>query len=461
MTPVSYIHEDQYCATCNGSQDPSSSLLKKADACRYYQAGNCRRGSGCPFAHVAQIESPTTPHTAYLSGEHVYPFYPLGTPVYRPLGSQAHPLFLWQPYTPFSPSFDPRYGLASQTENPSDYPDDKSDPSSAESSSTSMSVEYQLRMPFDTAWLEGVDLGTSRGVASPPGDLGANLSPAYAGYGYPGFPGVQTECMAGENRPTSGQYLGQGSMVALPSPTLVPWQRDPRKKPLAYKSKPCKFHAANGKCTSGEKCTFIHDPESKGNAKKPPPKLLPGGPPTDARLPPKPRDKYEDCRSRDFYPIAWRVIGGGVMMGGQRQICPAFTAGHCKFGNDCKLAHETQLETDQVGFIEPRSELVQRDEASPPQLTKDTPLKRVQVRANGQRKSAKVPFAETPAQPEIVPSTTPHPKRFNLPALRGGEAARKKQGHEVVVLSAPASPVHRRTRSMSTAPLTHSSYAAE
>ncbi|KAF9238565.1 hypothetical protein BU15DRAFT_62528 [Melanogaster broomeanus] len=38
-----------------------------------------------------------------------------------------------------------------------------------------------------------------------------------------------------------------------------------------------------------------------------------------------------------FFPITWRVIGGGVMMGGER---------HCKYGDDCKLAHETELEAD-------------------------------------------------------------------------------------------------------------------
>lgn len=33
----------------------------------------------------------------------------------------------------------------------------------------------------------------------------------------------------------------------------------------------------------------------------------------------------------------WGILG---------KICPAYTTGQCKYGNDCKLAHETELATD-------------------------------------------------------------------------------------------------------------------
>ena len=147
-----------------------------------------------------------------------------------------HPVFLWQPYAPLSPSFDPRYGLARQAETLHDDFDDKSDPSSAESSSTATSIDYQLRTALDTTWSEGVELGTVRGAASAAGDFGTNLSPRYASYRYPIFPSVATEYMAGQDRAMSAQYIDQGSTVALPSPFLLPWQDDARKKPLAHKS---------------------------------------------------------------------------------------------------------------------------------------------------------------------------------------------------------------------------------
>lgn len=95
-------------------------------------------------------------------------------------------------------------------------------------------MDSHLRVALDTTWLEGIDLGVLRDVASPPADLGANLSPRYAGYSYPVFPGVAAECVVGGDRATSG--LDKVSMAAAPSPFLLPWQEDLRKKPLAYKS---------------------------------------------------------------------------------------------------------------------------------------------------------------------------------------------------------------------------------
>lgn len=65
----------------------------------------------------------------------------------------------------------------------------------------------------------------------------------------------------------------------------------------------------------------------------------------------------EAMRSPNFYPITWRVVGGGVMMGGQREyqcnrlfdiiaeakgigeVCQEYMAGRCHEGNDCKYAH--------------------------------------------------------------------------------------------------------------------------
>ncbi|KAJ3531132.1 hypothetical protein NM688_g7615 [Phlebia brevispora] len=41
----------------------------------------------------------------------------------------------------------------------------------------------------------------------------------------------------------------------------------------------------------------------------------------------------------NFYPITWRVIGGGVLMGGPRDVCQAYLAGGCKNGLDCKFSH--------------------------------------------------------------------------------------------------------------------------
>ena len=105
----------------------------------------------------------------------------------------------------------------------------------------------------------------------------------------------------------------------------------------------------------------------------------------------------------------------------------------------CEHDADSPLE---IGFIEPKSEPGER---SPQQLIKGTPLKR--VRSGSQRKSTKDPSPEAP-QRDIFPSTTPRPQRPIVPTLDCTGAVRKK-GAEVAISSAPTSPVHRRTRSMS------------
>ena len=45
-------------------------------------------------------------------------------------------------------------------------------------------------------------------------------------------------------------------------------------------------------------------------------------------------------KGSNFYPVTWRVVGGGVMMSGRREPCEAFMAtGRCADGADCRFAH--------------------------------------------------------------------------------------------------------------------------
>ncbi|KAI9433247.1 hypothetical protein BJY52DRAFT_1337897 [Lactarius psammicola] len=72
----------------------------------------------------------------------------------------------------------------------------------------------------------------------------------------------------------------------------------------------------------------------------------------------------DDDRGRNIYPITWRVIGGGVMMGGQREICERFKEGGCPEGDDCPYAHleedgsddtETLIEGPSSPIVTPRA----------------------------------------------------------------------------------------------------------
>ncbi|KAH9936077.1 uncharacterized protein B0H18DRAFT_311534 [Fomitopsis serialis] len=154
--------------------------------------------------------------------------------------------------------------------------------------------------------------------------------------------------------PISSRHLppGHSSLYRLPKDNL-------------YKTKPCKFYFTDKSCIKGDKCNFIHDeweralrPSRPKSEKRMPPPLstlgrrptgeAPRQPhPTTPRptelhahaLPKRPAEDAQRARNPNFYPITWRVIGGGVLMGGRREICQEFMAGRCHEGADCKYAH--------------------------------------------------------------------------------------------------------------------------
>jgi len=71
-----------------------------------------------------------------------------------------------------------------------------------------------------------------------------------------------------------------------------------KQKNLKYKSKPCRFFPTERGCPKGSLCTFIHD-ELKHQIPSPV---------KDSNL------KEESCR-KNYFPVPWRVIGGGVRVG--------------------------------------------------------------------------------------------------------------------------------------------------
>jgi hypothetical protein len=142
-------------------------------------------------------------------------------------------------------------------------------------------------------------------------------------------------------------------------------------------AKPCKFFSTRKTCSEGNKCRLyvlsmcyiyfrlnrhsIHDVEkSKWARKADSPSQAHRTTPSE--LPSTPCSLQEELKARNYYPITWRVIGGGVMMGGYSMYsivsssyfidtcptglpCKAFAAGYCPDGNDCRLAHETEVWT--------------------------------------------------------------------------------------------------------------------
>ncbi|KAI0052483.1 hypothetical protein FA95DRAFT_1601845 [Auriscalpium vulgare] len=181
-------------------------------------------------------------------------------------------------------------------------------------------------------------VGAPSGSYSPGDWVGSPATPTDGGGYYipPGMfsPGVPYT-------PNIYGYFGPVT-PATPAPAQ-PKSKAPRKA-KAFRTKPCKHFRKDGRCPQGNKCTFIHDTEHLHSRSVSP--SSPGTPQSASSasshavsLPEKPRSAIEEKRARGIYPITWRVVSGGVMMGGQRQVCRAFIQGNCPDGDDCALAH--------------------------------------------------------------------------------------------------------------------------
>ncbi|THH29135.1 hypothetical protein EUX98_g5048 [Antrodiella citrinella] len=119
-----------------------------------------------------------------------------------------------------------------------------------------------------------------------------------------------------------------------------------------YRTKPCKFFFSPGGCIKGDKCNFVHDPAipwtpESGRSNRAM-SLTSSSCPSESSL---------QYMKKEYYPINWRVIGGGVMMSGRRDICQDFIRGSCSDGPDYDEARSEDLhtakfvpETTPVGF---------------------------------------------------------------------------------------------------------------
>ncbi|KAI9508867.1 hypothetical protein F5148DRAFT_831701 [Russula earlei] len=112
------------------------------------------------------------------------------------------------------------------------------------------------------------------------------------------------------------------------------------RKLKALKTKHCKFFKKDGRCPQGSLCTFIHDPSAiqspKSEQESP---LDTSCYSSEAPSGSEAGSYVGDDHGQNIHPVTWRVIGGGVMMGGRREVCPQFKDGVCPEGDDCPYAH--------------------------------------------------------------------------------------------------------------------------
>ncbi|KAJ7673551.1 hypothetical protein B0H17DRAFT_1208370 [Mycena rosella] len=86
-----------------------------------------------------------------------------------------------------------------------------------------------------------------------------------------------------------------------------------RLKLASYRTKPCRYFKPGSVCPNGDACTFIHaDPEQTQSPSPSPVKL-------QHELPSKPVSTKEENTRKGYFPISWRVIGGGVLMSGGKE----------------------------------------------------------------------------------------------------------------------------------------------
>ncbi|ESK90519.1 hypothetical protein Moror_1169 [Moniliophthora roreri MCA 2997] len=111
--------------------------------------------------------------------------------------------------------------------------------------------------------------------------------------------------------------LSSGSLPPVQHESDLSAPSRPRSRTKMYKTKPCKYYNGSRKsCPKGDTCTFIHtDPATKRFGTSTSAASYESD---EAGLPQKPLSPLEASRKRGFYPITWRVIGGGVLMGTER-----------------------------------------------------------------------------------------------------------------------------------------------
>lgn len=333
--------------------------IQSSPVCRYYPAGRCRRGSACRFGHlqpqsVSQEYARPNEHVVHTrrcrynaghcqrgSACHFVYSPPESVPqeyVYP----NAHEVYTRPPHKGWDQDVGHSHGYTSYaryTTDPHIAPygfdaryafDNFSDVSSSDSTSSDPGLSAAFRSmtieePVNSAYFPSA-FSPSSSLQYP-----NNTGTRYSDVSYPGYYRGYT--------PTGFKFR-----------TATPKNAEQGKEERSlYRTKPCKFFSTRKTCSEGNKCRFIHDVEKSKWARKADSQTDGTAP---SQLPSTPRSLQEELKARDYYPITWRVIGGGVMMGGYRLPCKAFAAGYCPDGNDCRLAHETEVWTSENGVVQ-------------------------------------------------------------------------------------------------------------
>ncbi|KAK0464243.1 uncharacterized protein EV420DRAFT_1637807 [Desarmillaria tabescens] len=241
---------------------------RSSKACRYFLSGSCSNGLWCRFVHPVDPDLPSMSDkladikrndnslkTSQAAGEPPlhYPCYVASPPPFSGVYGGAPPL--WSPSLPHHP--DQCYPFPLPT-SPISSPSDET-----------ASVEKDR---------DGRDYTSP--IIVPVHGQTTIVSPSFAPNAF------------NSRHPTSTRQTSQTCSTAA----------------LKYKTKLCRYYKADRKCPNGDSCRFIHEQIGEKGP-------TPERPPLNNNLPPKPTSLKEENMKRGYFPVSWRVIGGGVLMG--------------------------------------------------------------------------------------------------------------------------------------------------
>ncbi|KAI0354869.1 hypothetical protein OH77DRAFT_366946 [Trametes cingulata] len=338
----------------NGGTPNQRNAKYRTKLCRNFPLGTCRYGEYCSYLHISPAPSPVSPYpSSYpnLTSVAQSILQPCNNFLFNDILRCEPPPPLWPAESPV----DARSRGTSRTDGPkrrfTDIP-------------PQASHVQKWRLSVDTVR----DVSRSRPPAPPttPTSASTSIPSSWAEHDERGW--------TQGDRPQPPQ-----SPSAYHSDTPRPGRAAngansyrAQKRNQFFRTKPCRFFNEPTGCVKGDRCNFIHASPSEGRlptglVAEAPAEVMSEGEaesaadsrsvhsehsPSTAATSEAPScasaAASDESQKRNFYPVTWRVVGGGVTLGGKREICVNYMAGRCSEGADCRFAHPDTGEDDCV-----------------------------------------------------------------------------------------------------------------
>ncbi|KAL5512705.1 hypothetical protein ACEPAG_2971 [Sanghuangporus baumii] len=263
------------------------------------------------------MQTPSTVSSGFSEGPPATPLSPCATPGVDVYG---HPPMRGNMRPPPPLPLSPLSPLSAYSHAPCDYrPAKTRTHSSLSPDCLSLNMPFSPRPPVSTS------------MYSPTSSVPMQI--VHVPFAVPVYPEIPISTMQNPARRISvnmkKSQSGRARVFSQPDASVDPTSPE---SPL-YRSKPCKYFRETGKCQKGDECNFSHSPASPNPPAKRPstsrkdygstkpekeqmttdsfdkPEIR-GGPRNDA--------KETKAKSSNFYPINWRVVGGGVKIGAEK-----------------------------------------------------------------------------------------------------------------------------------------------